>query len=91
MGYYQNGTISAGNEVILNLPLSVQVSSCNDHKKGIYLTASSDKITVIGQSLREYSSDSYFALPIIRLDGTDYVYYRISVPRTVVHPFLYYT
>ena len=62
VGYYQNGTISAGNEVILNLPLSVQVSSYNDQDKGIYLTASSDKITVIGQSLKEYSSDSYFAL-----------------------------
>ena len=65
------------------------MSSYNDHKKGIYLTASSDKVTVIGQSLREYSSDLYFALPIIRLDSTDYVYYGISVPRIVAHPFLY--
>ena len=89
VGYHHNGTISAGDEVILNLPLSVQVSSYNDQDKGIYLTASSDKITVIGQNLREHSSDSYFALPIIRLGGTDYVYYGISVPRTVVHSNLY--
>ena len=85
VGYYHNGTISLGDEVILNLPLSVQVSSYNDQDKGIYLTASSDKITVIGQNLDDHTSDSYFALPIMKLDSTDYVYYGISVPRTVVH------
>ena len=85
VGYYQNGTISVGDEVILNLPSSVQVSSYNDQDKGIYLTASSDKVTVIGQYLRRGSSDSYFALPIIKLDSAKYVYYGISVPRTVVH------
>ena len=89
VGYYQNGTISVGNEVILNLPLNIQVSSYNDQDKGIYLTASSDKITVIGQNLNDYTSDSYFAIPIIKLDSTDYVYYGISVPRTVVHSSLY--
>ena len=85
VGYYHNGTISLGDEVILNLPLSVQVSSYNDQDKGIYLTASSDKITVIGQNLDDHTSDSYFALPIMKLDRADYVYYVISVPRTVAH------
>ena len=89
VGYYHNGTILAGNEVILNLPSSIQVSSYNDQDKGIHLTASSDKITVIGQNLRSATSDSYFALPIIKLDSAKYVYYGISVPRTVVHSNLY--
>ena len=89
VGYFHNGTILAGNEVILNLPLSIQVSSYNDQDNGIYLTASSDKITVIGQNLRSATSDSYFALPIIKLGSAKYVYYGISVPRTAVHSNLY--
>ena len=90
VGYFHNGTISAGDEVTLNLSLSVQVSSYNDQDKGICLTASSDKITVIGQYLgSRATSDSYFALPIIKLDSAKYVYYGISVPRTVVHSQLF--
>ena len=82
VGYYHNGTISLGDEVILNLPISLQVSSYDDQDKGIYLTASSDKITVIGQNLNDHSSDSYFAKPVVKLDSTDYVYYGISVPKS---------
>ena len=86
VGYYHNGAISAGDEVTLNLSSSVIVSSNSDQDKGIYLTASSDKITVIGQYLgNSLTSDSYFALPIVRLDSAKYVYYGISVPRTDVH------
>ena len=88
VGYYHNGTISAGDEAVLNLPLIIEVSSYTDQDKGIYLTASSDKITVIGQSMDMYSSDSFLALPTIELDGT-YVYYGVSVPRTSVHSFQY--
>ena len=81
LGYYRHGTIPVGDEIILNLPSSIQVPSYyNEKSKGIYLAASSDKITVIGQNLRSYSSDSYFALPIIILNGT-YTYYGISAPR----------
>ena len=88
VGYYHNGTISPGDEVILNLPSSVEVLSYNDQDKGIYLAASSDKVTVIGQNLYDDTSDSFLALPTIELvDG--YVYYGVSVPRTVVHSSLY--
>ena len=78
--YYHKGIISAANEVILNLPSSVEVSSYHDQDKGIYLTTSSDNVTVIGQNLDVKSSDSFFALPIITLDDV-YVYYGMSVPR----------
>ena len=72
--------------VILNLPRSVQVTSQHDQDKGIYLTTSSRKVTVIGQSVRRHSSDSFLALPIIRLtDHDEYVYYGMSVPKTTVH------
>ena len=59
----------------------VEVRSSRDFQnRGIYLKASGDKITVIGQSLETRSSDSYFALPVIKLDEA-YVYYGVSVPR----------
>ena len=88
VGYYRNGTISAGNEVILNLPSSIEVSSVYHQNNGIYLTTSSDKVTVIGQNLGYYTSDSFYALPLIELSD-EYVYYGISVRRTVVHSYPY--
>ena len=78
VGYYHKGIISADNEVILNLPSSVEVSLHSDQDKGIHLTTSSDNVTVIGQNLESYTSDSFFALPIIELDDV-YVYYGMSV------------
>ena len=84
VGYYHRGIISAGNEVMLNLSSSIAVSSHNDQDKGIYLTTSSDNVTVIGQNILRDTGDSFFALPIIELDD-DYVYYGISVPRASVH------
>ena len=84
VGYYHNGTITAGEEVIFNLSNSIEVSSVYHQINGIYLTTSSNKVTVIGQNLHYYTSDSYFALPLIELSD-EYVYYGISVRRTVVH------
>ena len=80
VGFYHKGNVSAGNEVILNFPDSVEVSSYNDQNKGIHLTTSNGTVTVIGQYLGRGSSDTYFALSITALDDV-YVYYGISVPR----------
>ena len=92
VGYYRNGTISAGDEVILNLPHSIVVSSFYHRNHGIYLATSSNKVIVIGQNLDRHSSDSYFALPITELDDVNhYVYYGISVPRSGVHSSLNYS
>ena len=80
--YYYKGTIPAGDVVVLNISNKLSVVSISDQDKGIYLTTSSEKVTVIGQSLQSYSSDSYFALPITWLADT-YIYYGISVPRSI--------
>ena len=66
----RSGALSAGDvvEVTCNRATDVEVRSSRDFQnRGIYLTASSDKITVIGQSLETHSSDSYFALPEMKL------------------------
>ena len=87
LGYSFNGTVSIDDEVILNLPTHTR-SSNSDRDRGVYVTVYSDNVTVIGQNFLRYSTDSYFALPIIELDDV-HVYYGMSVPRTVVHSFLY--
>ena len=79
VGYYHSGNVSAGNEVILNLSSSVEVSSQDEQNKGIYITINSDNVNVIGQNLESHTTDSFFALPIIELDDV-YVYYGVSVP-----------
>ena len=84
VAYYYNGSLSAGGEVILNLPRTLTVTSYNDQDKGIYLKVYSDSVTVIGQNLDRRTGDSFFALPIIELDDV-YVYYGISVPKATVH------
>ena len=83
VGYYRNGTISAGTVVILYLPTRAQVSTRYYRDQGIYLATSSDKVTVIGQNLLARTSDSYLALPTVWLDDV-YVYYGMSVPRTTL-------
>ena len=78
----RNGTLSAGNvtEVTCNrYYVEVTSSSRGNENKGIYLTANSDIVTVIGQSLEEHSSDSYYALPVIKLDADTYVYYGVTM------------
>ena len=81
IGYYQNGTLSAGDEIVLNISNSVQVSSHHDQNKGIHVTTSSENVTVIGQnSIFTGSTDAFFALPTAELDDP-YVYYGITVPR----------
>ena len=73
--YYDSGTLSAGGEVILYLPRGAE-------GKGIYLTTSNDSVTVIGRSSRRHSSDSVLVFPTMEL-GDDYVYYGISVPKSL--------
>ena len=57
MGYYLNGTISAGDEVILNLPRSIEVSSVYQQNNRVYLATSRYKLAVNGQNLDCRTSD----------------------------------
>ena len=85
IGYYYNGTVTANNENIVDLPGSVVVLSHDDQDMGIYLKTSSDRVTVIGQNTgqRSASSDSFLALLTSNLCVEDYVYYGMSVRRAI--------
>ena len=67
------------------------MTSYTDQNKGVYLKASSNSITVIGQNLLRYSVDTFLVQPIITLSSTVYVYYGISSRRTTVHSFPYHS
>jgi len=75
-GSRYNGKITDNGSIILNLPSNMEVSSWSQTNYGIYLETSSDKVTVIGQNYRSDTSDTYIALPTVKLEAvTQYVYY----------------
>ena len=81
VGYYYNGVVDSGSEVIVSLPFSVAVFPNDTEYKGIFLKADSNEVIVIGQNEANGSSDTFFAIPYKRSSViTEYVYYGISVP-----------
>ncbi|XP_065903474.1 uncharacterized protein [Dysidea avara] len=85
IGYYTTGSVTSDSEVIINLPTTLITSSHNDQDKGIHLMISSDRVTVIGQNVEIYTSDSFLCLPITNLCANEYVHYGVTVPRATIH------
>ena len=83
--YYSTGFVSASNESIIRVHRSLEATYYYDQDKGICITTNSSKVFVYGlhQSYSHYVTESYFALPVLKLNN-DYVYYGISVPRFVI-------
>ena len=79
VGYHTNGTISGTESTIVRLPSSLVTGSYNDQNKGIYLKTNSTNVVVIGQNDVYQSSDTFLALPTIKVCCTQYIYYGISV------------
>ena len=90
IGFHQNGTVTADNEAIVSFPSTAIVTSHHDQNKGIYLKTNSSNVTVMGQNKRPSGSgDTFLAQPTVKqLSVSMYVYYGISVPRTIVHSHL---
>ena len=84
--YCFNGTIIPNIQNVVVLPRNLrgksntfpEVSS-DGIPKGIYLKTSSDKVTVVGQSGRHKTIDTFLAVPIKNLCLKEYVYYPFSV------------
>ena len=79
VGYYTSGTISGTGSTIVSLSSSLITGSYNDQDKGIYLKTNSTNVVVIGQNDASRSSDTFLALPTVRMFSTHYIYYGISV------------
>jgi len=79
VGYYTTGTISGTGSTIISLSSSLITGSYNDQNKGIYLKTNSPDVVVIGQNVAYRSSDTFLALPNVKLCSKNYIYYGISV------------
>ncbi|XP_065903856.1 uncharacterized protein [Dysidea avara] len=79
VGYYTGGTISGTGSTIVSLSSSLITGSYNDQNKGIYFKTNSTNVVVIGQNDVYLSSDTFLALPTIKVCCTQYTYYGISV------------
>ena len=75
---YYRGTVTANNSAVVYISTSEQVTSYyRDY--GISVQTSSNKVTVIGRSYTSHTTDSYLALPVIKLPTVaEYVYYAMS-------------
>jgi len=81
VGYYYDGVVDSGGEVIVSLPFSVAVFPNDTEYKGIFIKADSSEVIVIGQNEANGSSDTFYAIPYKRSSVIkEYVYYGISVP-----------
>ena len=78
IGYIRSGNISASEKKIVDIPSEAEVSSIDDQNKGIYLTTTSDNVTVIGQSINGNSTDTFTLLPVASRNAEKYTYYTIS-------------
>ena len=77
---YYHGTVTANNSIVVSLPSGLETSSDSHRDYGIYLKTSSNKVTVIGQSYRSHTTDTYLALPTIKFNTIkEYTYYAMSV------------
>ena len=85
IGFSHSGTVLSNAESIITLPNTVQVGSASDEYKGVFLSTSSDQITVVGQMLRTSSSDTFLILPLTKQFATEYLYYGMSVARATIH------
>ena len=87
VAYYHNGTFTANNETTVSLPDSVIVSSyANNQYFGIHVSIQTDRVTVVGQTVDDFNSDTYLALPVTDLpyDTKEFIYYGMSVDRNSV-------
>jgi len=73
-----SGNVTSNNEGFVELPSSVIVHSRKDQDNGVYLKTSSDRVTVIGQSVVSHSVDTFLSIPTMSLCTEEYNYYGIS-------------
>jgi len=89
IGFYYNGTVVAGGEAVVNIANEIEMSLHTNGDKGICVRTSSNKVTLIGQSIGDtLSSGTFYALPFIGSCDNVYVYYRMSVSSNNLHSIL---
>ena len=79
VGYQTSGTVSNTSSEVVRFPSTIITDSYDDQNKGIYLETDSINVVVIGQNDASWSSDTFLALPTVKVCCTHYIYYGISI------------
>ena len=80
--YYYNETFTANNEDIVDLPDSVIVSQyAKNQYFGIHVNVQNNRVTIIGQTIGIFSSDTFLVLPVTNISNDEFIYYGISVAK----------
>jgi len=81
MGYFRSGTLKAGNDVFLNLPRSVKVTSVDQQDRGLYLKINSTRVTVISKITGNNGggTDTCVVFPVSKLCIEEYVYFGMLI------------
>ena len=83
VNYYQNGTLTTSTKAFIDLPDSIVVSKyVSNQYFGIHVSIKSDRVTVVGQTVDDYNSDTFLALPITDVPydtNKKFIYYGMSV------------
>ena len=82
-GFYQNGTIIANVQNVVNLPNTLSGASYafsnsqnDEYKEGVHIQTNKNKVTTIGSY---HNGDTYFAIPTVDLCLNEYTYFAVSV------------
>ena len=83
-GFYQNGTMIANVQNVVNIPNALSglsyafsLNSENDkYKEGVYIQTSKNRVATIGSY---HNGDTFFAIPTIDLCLKEYTYFAMSV------------
>ena len=82
-GFYQNGTIIANVQNIVNLPNTVSPASnvfdSGNYKEGVRLQTSKRKAAVIGSYNNGTNFDTVFVIPTVELCLNKYTYFAVSL------------
>ena len=82
-GFYQNGTIIANVQNVVNLPNTLSGASYafsnsqnDEYKEGVHIQTNKNKVATIGSY---HNGDTYFAIPTVDLCLNEYTYFAVSV------------
>ena len=82
-GFYQNGTIIANVQNVINLPNALTGASYafsnsqnDEYKEGVHLQTSKNKAAIIGAYQQ---GDTFFTIPTVDLCLNEYTYFAVSV------------
>lgn len=77
-GVVFSGSATFGTTTVVELGNRFLVHDSTQREKGLHVSAGSKKIVVYGLNFHKFTSDAFVALPCMRQDVEEYVYYGVT-------------